>query len=55
LDHIIAVNERHLTRLLHEYVHYYHEDRTHLGLGKGTPNYRIRSMTWGRVLAHITK
>jgi putative transposase len=52
LDHIIAVNERHLKRLLHEYVHYYHEDRTHLGLGKGTPNYRIRSMTWGRVLAH---
>ncbi len=52
LDHIIAVNERHLKRLLHEYVHYYHEDRTHLGLGKGTPNYRIRSMTWGRVLSH---
>jgi transposase InsO family protein len=52
LDHIIAVNERHLKRLLSEYIHYYHDDRTHLGLGKGTPNYRIRSMTWGRVLAH---
>ena len=34
LDHIIAVNERHLKRLLSEYVRYYHEDRTHLGLGK---------------------
>src|ERR1700693_6186777 len=38
LNHIIAVHERHLKRLLHEYVHYYHEDRTHLGLGKGKPN-----------------
>jgi hypothetical protein len=52
LDHIIAVNERHLKRLLSEYVRYYHEDRTHLGLGKGTPNYRIRSMNTGRVLSH---
>jgi putative transposase len=37
LDHVIAVNERHLKCLLSEYVRYYHEDRTHLGLGKGTP------------------
>jgi transposase InsO family protein len=37
LDHIIAVNERHLRRLLFDYVRYHHEDRTHLGLGKGTP------------------
>jgi transposase InsO family protein len=32
LDHIIAVNERHLKRLLSDYIRYYHEDRTHLGL-----------------------
>jgi transposase InsO family protein len=51
LDHIIAVNERHLKRLLSEYVCYYHEDRTHLGLGKGTPNSRIRSVASGRVLS----
>ena len=51
LDHIIAVNERHLKRLLSEYVRYYHEDRTHLGLGKGTPNCRTRSRTSGRVLS----
>ncbi len=43
LDHIIAVNERHLKRLLSEYVCYYHKDRTHLGLGKGTPQGRTRS------------
>ena len=52
LDHVIAVNERHLKRLLSEYVRYYHEDRTHLGLGKGTPHGRIRSVTSGRVLSH---
>jgi transposase InsO family protein len=51
LDHIIAVNERHLKRLLSEYVRYYHEDRTHLGLGKGTPNGRIRSVASGWVLS----
>src|SRR5207249_10135296 len=32
LDHIVALNERHLKRLLSEYVRYHHEDRTHLGL-----------------------
>jgi putative transposase len=37
LDHVIVLNERHLKRLMSEYIHYYHEDRTHLGLMKGTP------------------
>ncbi len=37
LDHVIVLNERHLKRLLNEFVHYYHGDRTHLGLGKQTP------------------
>ena len=52
LDHIIAVNERHLKRLLAEYVRYYHEDRTHFGLGKGTPNNRPRSLASGRIICH---
>ena len=51
LDHIVALNERHLKRLLAEYVRYHHEDRTHLGLEQGTPNGRIRSIASGRVLA----
>jgi hypothetical protein len=51
LDHVIAVNERHLKRLLSEYVRYYHEDRTHLGLGKGTPSCRTPSRSSGRVLS----
>ena len=37
LDHAIVVNERHLKRLMNEFVRYYHEDRTHLALEKGTP------------------
>jgi putative transposase len=34
---VIVVNERHLKRLMTEYVSYYHEDRTHLALEKRTP------------------
>jgi putative transposase len=51
LDHVIVLNERHLKRLLSEYVRYYHQDRTHLGLRKETPGGRIRSVTRGRVTA----
>lgn len=40
LDHVIALNERHLKRLLSHYIRYYHEDRTHLGLNKETPTNR---------------
>jgi putative transposase len=51
LDHVIAVNESHLKRLLTEYVNYYHDDRTHLGLEKQTPKGRLRSNGQGRVIA----
>ncbi|PYT45622.1 MAG: integrase [Acidobacteria bacterium] len=51
LDHVIALNEHHLKRLLSEYVRYYHEDRTHLGLRKGTTDYRIRSTASAHVLS----
>ena len=51
LDHGIALIERHLKRLLSAYVSYHHEDRTHLGLGKGTQGCRIRCVTLGRVLS----
>ena len=43
LDHVIPLNERHLKRLLSEYVRYYHTDRTHLRLEKDTPNSRARA------------
>jgi putative transposase len=37
LHHVIVLNVRHLQRLMNEYISYYHEDRTYLALGKGTP------------------
>lgn len=51
LDHVIALNEQHLKRLLSDYAAYYHEDRTHLGLDKQTPTGRKRAAGVGRVLA----
>jgi len=52
LDQSITINERHLKRVLCEYVSYHQEDRTHFGLGKGTPNCRSRAKASGRVLSH---
>ena len=43
IDHVIVVNERHLKRLMSEYINYYHEDRTHLALEKRTPAGRRRA------------
>jgi len=37
LDHVIVINKHHLRRLVNEFVRYYHDDRTHLGLDKETP------------------
>jgi hypothetical protein len=37
LDHVIVLNQRHLKRLMADYIRYYHDDRTHLGLEKQTP------------------
>ena len=47
LDHVIALNEHHLRRLLSEYVRYYHKDRTHLGLNKETPVNRPTAIRTG--------
>src|SRR5436853_4675453 len=51
LDHIVALNERHLKRLLSVYVRYIHEDPTRLWIQDGTPYGRIRSQASGRVLS----
>src|SRR6266853_6968947 len=45
LDHVIVLDERHIIRLLSEYVRYFHEDRTHLGLDKETPLGRAVTMS----------
>ncbi len=40
LDHHVIFNERHLRRVLTEYIRYYNENRTHLGLEKDCPDPR---------------
>ena len=42
LDHVIVLNERHFKRLMRDYIRYFHEGRTHLGLAKHTPAGRLR-------------
>jgi hypothetical protein len=40
LDHLIILNEMHLRGILQEYVRYYNAKRTHLGIGKDSPEPR---------------
>jgi putative transposase len=40
LDHVIALDERHLLRIVLSYVTYYNRTRTHLALGKDPPESR---------------
>ena len=40
LDHVIVLGERHLHAILASYFTYYHEARTHLSLGKDSPDSR---------------
>ena len=40
LDHVIALDEKHLRRLIRDYVNYHHEDRIHDSLEKDTPKRR---------------
>jgi putative transposase len=52
LDHLIAINESQLRRVIRSYVDYYHEDRTHLGLEKDAPEQRlIETRGMGKVVA----
>lgn len=37
LNHFVVLNARHLKRTLAAYFRYYHQSRTHLGLGKQCP------------------
>ena len=40
LDHIVVFGEGHLRRILRAYAHYYNSVRTHISLGKDTPDRR---------------
>lgn len=52
LDHCIVLNERHLRRIVAEYLDYYHESRTHLSLSRNSPFARdVEPPGCGRVIA----
>jgi putative transposase len=52
LDHVIALNECHLRRIVAEYLDYYHVWRTHLSLSMDAPNPRVvHPPDRGRVVA----
>ncbi len=52
LDHIVALDERHLRRILNSYFAYYNQARTHLALNKDAPVPRpIASASGGQVVA----
>ncbi len=52
LDHVIILNERHLRRILGSYLDYYHGSRTHLSLGKDTPDGRpVQPVGSGKVVS----
>lgn len=40
LDHVVVLNQQHLTRVLKKYFVYYHRSRTHLALAKDAPEPR---------------
>ncbi len=40
-DHVIALGERHLSRVLQEYIEYYNESRCHLSLEGNAPELRL--------------
>src|SRR3989441_1492426 len=52
LDHVIVFHETSLRRILRSYLDYYHRSRTHLSLGKDSPEPRtIQPEPMGRVVA----
>ncbi len=51
LDHVVALNERHLKRILTSYFTYYHRWRTHLSLEMDRPDSRsVPSAALGKVV-----
>jgi putative transposase len=52
LAHVVVLHERHLKRLLAEYVSYYHQFRTHLSLDMDCPQPRaVEPPEAGEVIA----
>jgi putative transposase len=51
LDRVIVFDEGSLRRMLRSYLDYYHRSRTHLSLGKDSPEPRSQPPEAGRVVA----
>ena len=51
LDHVIVRNERHLRRVLSEYVQYYNDDRPQQSWGLEPPNGSCPVSSTGRIIA----
>ena len=52
LDHVVVLSHAHLRRVLRAYLAYYHEPRTHLSLGKDSPEPRlVERPDRGRIVA----
>ena len=45
LDHVIVLDEQHLTSILREFFAYYNQERPHRTLGLQTPERRLRPTT----------
>ncbi|MDR2728042.1 MAG: integrase core domain-containing protein [Chitinispirillales bacterium] len=41
LDHVILLNEKHLRKIMKEFINYYNNSRTHQSLGGNSPNPRF--------------
>ncbi len=53
LDHVLAVNERQLQRVVTSYARYYNRTRTHMSLDKDAPEGRSRSVRReGTIIGH---
>lgn len=50
LDHVVVLNQRHLRKMLRNYLAYYHQSRTHLALEKDAPEPR-EIMREGAIIA----
>jgi transposase InsO family protein len=51
LDHVIVLGERHLTRVLSEYVGYFNRARPHQGLGQNTPITDSQKRAEGKIIS----
>jgi putative transposase len=55
LDHVLVFGERHLERILREYVSHYNQERPHRGLSLETPEPQLASNRAGDVVVRVDR